>query len=156
MKLRPYHAADESALVDVWIESWRSVGLDRPVVTRADLAARVPRELAGRWTVTVAEADGRLVGFLAVCLAEKRLDQLFIHPSFHGRGIGSALFDVARKQLPSRFWLSTQAANRRAREFYELRGMALDRVEKKGSDERASYVSPGWVALCGKFHDDPQ
>lgn len=129
MKLRRYAPADQAALIEVWFESWRSVGLERPVVTKADLAARAPRDLAGRWTVTIAEEDSRILGFVALCRAERRLDQLFVLPSLHGRGVGLALFEAAKDQMPAGFWLSTQTANHRARQFYERRGMRVDRVE---------------------------
>ncbi|MCA6345803.1 MAG: GNAT family N-acetyltransferase [Phenylobacterium sp.] len=140
MRLRPYEAADEGALVDVWFDSWRSVGLSHPVATKADLAARVPTEVAGRWTVTIAEHDGRVVGFLAVAHEENRLDQLFVHPDVQGSGVGAALFRAATAQLREGFWLSTQPGNRRARGFYERRGMVLDRLEGDSGSERAIYV----------------
>ncbi len=141
MKLRPYESSDEEALADVWFDGWRSVGLAWPVVTRAELAARVPREVGERWTVTVAELDGRLAGFLALALAEGRLDQLFIRAEAQGRGIGAALFEVAAARLPAGFWLSTQIENHRARAFYEARGMVLDRIEGAAGEERAIYVT---------------
>lgn len=139
MKLRPYSPGDEAALAEVWFESWLSVGLERPVVTRAELAERVPRELAGRWEVTVAEADGRVLGFLALALAEGRLDQLFIAPDAQGRGVGRALFEAARRRMPDGFWLSTQPANGRACAFYERLGMMLDRVEPGHAGDRVFY-----------------
>lgn len=144
MELRPYESSDEEALADVWFDGWRSVGLAWPVVTRDELAARVPREIAGRWTVTVAELDGRIVGFLALALAEGRVDQLFIRAEAQGRGIGAALLAIAAAQLPAGFWLSTQLGNHRARAFYEDRGMVLDRIEGAAGEERAIYVcKPG-------------
>lgn len=42
--------------------------------------------------------------------------------------------------MPEGFWLSTQPGNHRAREFYELRGMVLDRIEGDPGNERAIYV----------------
>lgn len=140
MKLRPYRPSDEVAVADLWFESWLSTGLTRPAVTRDDLRARVSTELAARWTVTVAEQDDRLVGFLAVVLPERRLDQLFVRPVDQGSGAGAALFAAARAQLPEGFWLTAQAANARARAFYERRGMRLDRVEDHASVERVIYV----------------
>lgn len=43
MNLRPYAPGDETALAELWFESWSSVGLAQPVVTRVQLAERVPR-----------------------------------------------------------------------------------------------------------------
>lgn len=138
MKLRPYKPSDEAELAEVWFESWLSTGLTSPTVTQADLRARVPNELAERWTVTVAEEDDRITGFLAVALAERRLDQLFVRPSDQRSGTGGALFEVARTQLAEGFWLSTQFGNERARAFYERRGMRLDRIEP--DHDRVIYV----------------
>lgn len=142
MKLRSYAPGDEAALAELWFESWLSVGLEHPEVTQAELAERLPRELAERWDVTVAEADGRLLGFLALALPERRLDQLFIAPAAQGRGVGKALFDVARQRMPDGFWLSTQPANRRARAFHERCGMTFDRLETGHADDRMVYVHP--------------
>jgi GNAT superfamily N-acetyltransferase len=142
VQLRPYQAADQGALVDLWYESWRSVGLQTPIVTKGDLARRMPDDLARRWTVTVAEVDDQLLGFLALCLEEQRLDQLFVSPEAHGRGVGSELFNVALRQMPNGFWLSTQPNNHRARAFYERRGMSVDHTDRGMSGERVVYVFP--------------
>lgn len=142
VQLRPFRDEDQRALVDLWYESWCSIGLHDPVVTKADLERRLPGDLATRWTVTVAEADNQLLGFLALCLAEQRLDQLFVSPEAHGRGVGSELFNVAVRQLPNGFSLSTQPNNRRARDFFEQRGMSVDHTYRDLSGERVFYVFP--------------
>lgn len=142
MKLRPYAPADQAVLADLWFASWTSIGLESPVVTRAELAARVPRELAGRWNVTVAEVDGRMVGFLALALTEHRLDQLFILPAAKGSGIGRALLGVAKQQMPNGFWLATHPDNSRARAFYERHGMVHDLSDCAMEQDRARYVFP--------------
>jgi len=123
MEIRPFSDNDLSTLVNVWYESWLSVGLTSPVISRADLLARIPHDLAERWTVTVALVDDRLVGFLALSMAEHRIDQLFVAPTAQGTGVGSSLFQIAVKDLPNGFWLSTQRRNHRARAFYERKGM---------------------------------
>ena len=83
-----------------------------------------------------------LIGFLAVCVAETKLDQLFITPNRQGRGVGRALFEVAKAQMPGGFWLSTQPANRRAREFYERRGMSVDQKRGGADRDRVFYLWP--------------
>ncbi|MDO8295703.1 MAG: GNAT family N-acetyltransferase [Caulobacter sp.] len=140
MNLRPYEPGDEAALAELWFESWSSIGLEQPVVTKAVLIARVPRDLAERWEITVAESNGRLVGFLALAPSEQRLDQLFIAPDAQGLGIGGALFDVARRRLPNGFWLATQPDNQRARAFYERLGMKIDRLEPGPAGGRVFYT----------------
>jgi GNAT superfamily N-acetyltransferase len=141
--LRPYSPEDEPCLVDTWFESWLSVGLEFPLVTRADLASRLPRDLAERWDVDIAQTDGTVVGFLAVAVQERRLDQLFIAPSAQGRGIGKLLFEAAKQKMPDGFWLSTQPGNKTARAFYERAGMRLNRAESTSTIERVIYEFPG-------------
>ncbi len=135
MKLRPATAEDAAAVAELWFESWRSNGFEGHPDTSEMMIERVPRELAGRWEVTIAEADGRMLGFLALAVAEDRLDQLFVAPDAQGRGVGSRLFARAVDRLPAGFWLTTQQENVRARAFYEHRGMALERFE----DDRVYY-----------------
>lgn len=144
--VRPFVRGDEAALVDVWFRGWLSVGLAHPVVTRARLEDRLPEDLAGRWDATVAEAGGRMVGFLALAPRERRLDQLFVAPEAQGRGVGHRLFEVARRAMPGGFWLSTQPGNSRARAFYERAGMRLDRIRPDPSGDRAIYelAGTGW------------
>lgn len=105
-------------------------------------ADRDLEKLVQRWEVTVAEADGILVGFLALALSEHRLDQLFVAPGAQGRGIGRRLVEVAKQRMPEGFWLSTRPDNRRARAFYERSGMGFDRLEPGQTGDRAVYVFP--------------
>lgn len=148
MQLRPLKLQDQGALVDLWYASWCSIGLHEPVVTRADLVKRLPGDLATRWTVTVAEADERLLGFLALCVEEQRLDQLFVSPAAQGRGVGSALFEVAVREMPNGFWLSTQPGNHRARAFYERRGMSVDHTDRGLGGDRVFYRLSGGACLA--------
>ena len=150
MQIRPFSHADTAALIDVWYESWLSVGLKSPIVTKSDLAGRVPHDLAKRWAVTVALVDDRLVGFLALSMAEHRIDQLFVAPTAQGTGVGSALFQIALKELPNGFWLSTQPRNHRARAFYERNGMTIDPSSEADSAEKTIYrYAPSFDAARG-------
>lgn len=142
IELRPFEPGDMQGLVDAWFLGWKSVGLEVPKVSRSDLAERAPGELASRWRVVIADVGGRVAGFVAVCLEERRLDQLFIHPDFQGQGVGSALFEVARTLLDDDYWLSTQPGNLRACRFYERRGLVADLDDNRDSDVVRFRPSP--------------
>ena len=71
--------------------------------------------------VRIAEASGGPVGFH--CLLEDVVDQLFVEPEAQGQGIGSTLLLDVMALKPAGFTLRTFRANRRARAFYETRGL---------------------------------
>jgi GNAT superfamily N-acetyltransferase len=85
--------------------------------------------------VVVAEADGRVVGFVA--LAGPVLEHLYVDPGEQGRGIGSALFELAKGLRPDGFDLWVFQRNERARAFYERRGLRLvELTDGAGNEER--------------------
>jgi GNAT superfamily N-acetyltransferase len=57
-----------------------------------------------------------------------KVDQLFIDPTWKGRGIGKALFAEAKRLMPAGFTLWANTANTRARDFYALQGMTLETI----------------------------
>lgn len=88
-----------------------------PMPSLAELRARIDEELAAGWELHVAERGGRLVGMLAIKPAEAILDQLFVLTDVQRAGVGSALLDVAKREMPERFTLRVASANRRAERF---------------------------------------
>jgi ribosomal protein S18 acetylase RimI-like enzyme len=77
--------------------------------------------------VYVAELDGAAVG--AVSVGRGYLSTLYVLPSCQGRGVGSALHDLALERLralgfeQARLW--TLDGNESGRRFYERRGWTL-------------------------------
>jgi GNAT superfamily N-acetyltransferase len=77
--------------------------------------------------VYVAECEGVVAG--AVSVGKGYLSTLYVLPSYQGRGVGSALHDLALEQLrargvrEARLW--TLEGNASGRRFYERRGWAL-------------------------------
>lgn len=136
---RSGHAGDAGAIGDLWFDSWMSSKPAHRNVTRADLIERAAAEMAGRWEVTLAEADGKLLGFMAIAPAERRLDQIFVSPSAQGQSIGAELMSIAKRRLPDGFWLKVDGANARARKFYEREGLTLTRTEGESGRERMIY-----------------
>jgi GNAT superfamily N-acetyltransferase len=77
------------------------------------------------WAVTVAERSGEPLALLAVVPNQRWLRQLFVEPHAHGSGVGTALLEEAKRQMPEGFFLHTNADNTHARRFYEARGLRL-------------------------------
>lgn len=122
MEIRPYTEADLEPVVSLWMASWKSSG---PTfgqwVTLDVLRERLPREIAGGWSVHVVTLGGDIVGFIA-CTATT-VEQLFVAPALQGQGIGKVLLDFAKAQMPQGFTLTTAADNWMARQFYSREGL---------------------------------
>ena len=134
IEIRPYRDQDRAATAALWMASWRSTGLSIALEPQeAELYRlsyeRIARELEAGWVVHLAWDEGQLVGFLALKPRADCLDQLFVLPEAQGRGIGRALLDFAKGQLPRGMWLRTAAANTRARRFYERNGLTPGETE---------------------------
>lgn len=134
IEIRPYRESDHADVARIWHAGWQDpvAGPQPPNIPAnllEELSTRIPRELNAGWTLFVATGDERVVGMLAVKLADKHLDQLFVDPSFRSCGIGKQLLDFTKAQLCDGFWLRTHVGNLRARKFYEREG--LTHVEDK-------------------------
>jgi hypothetical protein len=67
------------------------------------------------------------------------------HQITPGKGIGSALLDLAKALRPRGFDLWVFEVNTPARRFYERHGLVeLDRTDGSGNDERAPDCRYGW------------
>ena len=87
----------------------------------------------------VAEQDGALAGILV--LDGEFVDQLYVEPSLTGRGIGSALLAVAKRERPQGLRLWTFQTNTGARRFYERHGfLEVRRTDGRDNEERAPDV----------------
>ena len=129
--------ADYPALADLWHDSWQSIGISNETdLSREGVHARFLTEVAGRWTLYLAEQEAQPVGMLALVPAEHRLDQIFVAPSFKGQGIGRDLLDFAKREMPDRIVLWTAAENRPAREFYAREGFVLKQAVYDASHRR--------------------
>jgi GNAT superfamily N-acetyltransferase len=113
---------------------------DLPAIGRVFLAARdemtylprVPDEdrprigtliTRDRDELWVAEQDGEVTGFTA--LRDDELAHLYVDPAWQGRGLGTELFDQAKRERPNgfRFWVFQK--NDGARRFYERHGCRM-------------------------------
>jgi GNAT superfamily N-acetyltransferase len=94
-------------------------------------------------TVTVAELDGQVVGFVAA--GDGWLEHLYVDPAVQGRGVGSLLFAHVQAALPGGFDLWAFQRNAPALAFYARHGFAeLRRTDGRANEEREPDVRLGW------------
>jgi GNAT superfamily N-acetyltransferase len=87
--------------------------------------------------------DGRIAGL--ACIEGDRLDHLYVHPDYHGEGVGSALLERVKLQRPGGFDLWTFQANKGARRFYERHGLeAVERTDGHRNEEQLPDVRYAW------------
>ena len=87
--------------------------------------------------------DGELIGIIA--FRAGWVDQLYVRPVAHGRGIGTELLDVA-KAACDRLELWTFQRNAPARRFYEAGGFRLvDQTDGGRNEEREPDARYLWT-----------
>ena len=135
--LRLYEARDEDAAIALWQRTWQQ---HYPEI---DFAARVAwwrerwrSELVPVATITLAERDGVLVGFVTVDPKTRYLDQIVVAPEAWGSEVAVALLAEARRISPDGLDLKVNADNARAIRFYEKHGFVIsgdDMNERSGA-----------------------
>ena len=116
-----------TTVADIWHRAWHVAhpghvpdGLTAGRTLEA-FRERTPARVAD---TTVAELDGRLVGFTMVDGDE--VEQVFVDPDQHGSGVAAQLLAAAEAQVAAGgydvAWLAVVVGNARARRFYEKHG----------------------------------
>ncbi|MFC7497532.1 MULTISPECIES: GNAT family N-acetyltransferase [unclassified Nocardioides] len=140
--LRPASQADADDVAGIHLASRRAAAMPPGVHTDDE----VRHWMAGRLRaddVWLAEAGGTPVGYAR--FTATWLDDLYVLPSYAGRGIGSALLDVVKAQRPDGFCLWVFEMNAGARAFYARHGLVeLERTDGSGNEERAPDVRMAW------------
>jgi len=120
LTLRPYAHADEEAAIELWRRTWQQA------YPQINFAARLAwwrqrwrSELVPEATITVAERDGALVGFVTVDPRSLYLDQIVVGPEAWGSDVAEALIKEAMRLSPRGLDLHVNTDNVRAIRFYE-------------------------------------
>lgn len=145
LSLRPATPADAPAMADLHVACREAnVGSMPPMVhTRETTHRWMQRRLDGESTGWVAEAGGRLVGYLV--LTGDWVDDLFVAPDATGHGMGAALLDLAKSEQPTGFCLWVFETNEGARRFYRRHGLVeLERTDGSSNEERAPDIRMAW------------
>ena len=101
-------------------------------------------------TITVAEADAKMVGFVTVDVSTFDLDQIVVAPEAWGMGVATALMAEAKRISPAGLDLHVNTDNARAIGFYEKHGFVISgeainwRSGRTGPQDELAAVGPGW------------
>jgi len=124
--LRPYAATDEPAAIELWRRTWQRH------YPHIDFSARVGwwrerwrNELVAAATITVAECDQAMVGFVTVDPRTGYLDQIVVAPELWGSDLGRALLDQAKCISPAHLAVHVNQDNARAIRFYQKHGFVI-------------------------------
>jgi GNAT superfamily N-acetyltransferase len=136
--------SDASAVSDVWLRSFAAA---LPGVCRAHSDREVQewfRDVVVPFRETwVAVLEGSIVGMMV--LDGDELDQLYLDPSWWGRGIGERLVGLAKRRRPGGLELWTFQVNGPARRFYERHGfVAVEFTDGGRNEEREPDVRYVW------------
>ena len=126
--IRPARADEYDEVARVWMNSWVSTGLaEASPFLLANLRARVRQEVEKGWSLYVADDRGTLGAMLALHMAERYLDQLFVAPEYQGQSLGRQLLAFTRSQLPDEIWLRCVRENDKAWRWYEREGFVFEK-----------------------------
>jgi putative acetyltransferase len=124
--LRLYRPGDEDSAIELWQRTWQIAYPGIDFSTRLEWWRRRWRtELVPAATIAVAEANGRLIGFVTVDPTNLDLDQIVVAPEVWGSGVASALIAEAKRISPRGLDLHVNKDNRRAIRFYEREGFSV-------------------------------
>jgi GNAT superfamily N-acetyltransferase len=142
--IRHAEPGDGAGIGDVLLDSWRAT-FDWPMAhTDAQVRSWVVETLVPTTETWVAvDGVGTVVGVLS--LSEAMVDQLYLTPTWIGRGLGTRLLDLAKARRPSGLDIYCFQDNARARRFYERHAFeAIAFGDGSGNEERQPDIRYAW------------
>ena len=122
MLVTQYKSKDKPKVLDLWWDSWHSVsGFQHP----KSLQEWEPRfdNLLKNNIIHIAKIDNCLAGFIMYDIERSEISQLFVAPSYHRRGVGSELLNIASIAMNNIFSLKVLETASTSRNFYESFGL---------------------------------
>ena len=134
---------DSDTIAEVFIASFRGLTFLPIIHTDDQIRAWICDQMLPAHEVWVAEEAGCIRAFAA--LSGDLLGHLYVRPEDQSRGIGTALFDVVRRERPNglTFWVFQR--NEGARRFYERHGCFLvELTNGSGNEEKEPDALYEW------------
>ena len=141
-------SSDAESVAEVYLRSRKELVACAPLAhSDESVRAWVRTRLIPAGRTIVAVVDDLIVGFSSVTMAADCgwIEQLYLHPEWIGRGVGTALLARALTELSPPIRLYTFQCNARAREFYERRGFrAVKFGDGSDNEEKCPDVLYEW------------
>ncbi|MYT18859.1 GNAT family N-acetyltransferase [Streptomyces sp. SID7760] len=136
--------SDAADIADVWLRSFNAA---LPSVRRAhgddEVRDWFSHVVVPQYETWVAVAEGSVIGLLV--LDGEELEQLYLDPSWRGRGAGDRFMELAKQRRPDGLGLWTFQVNEPARRFYERHGfIAVEYTDGLRNEEREPDVRYIW------------
>jgi GNAT superfamily N-acetyltransferase len=135
ISIRPGGVDDAAAAAELWLRARKAAAavgaIPAPVHDDDEVRGWFTSHIVHDCELWVAEDEsGWPTGILV--LEDDWVDQLYVDPDWTGRGIGSRLLELAKRERPGGLWLWTFVSNLGAQRFYERHGF----VEARRTDGR--------------------
>jgi 8-oxo-dGTP pyrophosphatase MutT (NUDIX family)/GNAT superfamily N-acetyltransferase len=148
-KIREARHTDARQCADVYLRS-RAFALPTVPVAHAESDVRrwMADDVVGRTDMWVAEVDGVVVGLMVLDHGRDGawIEQLYLDPSWCGRGLGDRFVELAKGRASEGLQLWTFQANGPAQRFYERHGFVEEeRTDGTGNEERAPDLRFRWT-----------
>ena len=145
MLVRQARTREADTIADVFVPSFRGLTFLPTLHTDDEIREWIRHQMFPSHEVWVAKVEDRVVGFAA--LSGDLLGHLYVHPDEQGRGVGTGLLDVVKRERPSGFRLWVFQKNEGARRFYERHGCRLvELTDGSGNEEREPDALYEWVS----------
>jgi GNAT superfamily N-acetyltransferase len=143
IRIRSGHVADASGIAEVFLSARAEMTYLPDLHTNEQTRAWISHVVMREHEVWIAATNDKVVGFVA--LSKDWLEHLYVAPSEQGRGIGSDLLNVAKRQRPEGLRLYVFQPNVGARRFYERHGFAaVEFADGSGNEEGVPDVLYAW------------
>ena len=124
VEIRDMEPAELSAVAILWRDVYRHTYPDVEVSSDPEYwEGGLKSKLDASCRMVVAEMDDRLVGMMV--LNGPYLDQMYVHPRYHGQRVGTRMLKLALSEYPEYIHLHTLAHNEKAIGFYEYHGFKI-------------------------------
>jgi len=155
--IRRARAGDASGIGDVWLTSWRATFDFQPGHPDDDVRRWLADELVPNneaWVAADPSDGGRVVALMA--LSASKVEQLYVAPTWIGRGLGRRLIALAKARRPDGLDLYCFQVNGFARRFYEGHGFVpVAFGDGSGNEEHQPDVLYRWRPASGTVPPTP-